>query len=150
MSQSLRPNRVRQRQEEQQTAEKRKELASLVRAGQFRVTDLKGVAHVLQLLDLQDMSDLEEFRGTPGKAPGIIRSATFLLWLMLRREGLKDEEIDRGEWRFTESQVARMFTVEDLKGSEIQDSIQAVLKASGLDASEVDPRLAAPLGGNGT
>lgn len=108
-----------------------KELGALVRAGGCKIEDALGKSHTLQLLDVTDLVDFEtDNEGQDGF--GSLRSTRYILWLMLRREGLPEDAVERREWAYTLDGVGRLFTAFSvLKDKNIVDAVQKVLLASG-------------------
>jgi len=121
------------------------ELRALVRSGTHKLTDANGKEHTLRLLDMGDVVDFESFVKAEAKPPSEIQTTVFMLWLLLRKGGRTDEQLDRGEYEFSQEQAARMFTPVDLASQEVVDAVVGVLKASGWPGvDKLDPRTALP------
>ena len=116
--------------------ETQKDLEALVRGGNFTVTDIDGVVHKLQLLDLQDFSDFQ----VRGSATTVVLDGPvlqYVLWLAMRREGCSADAVEREEYKYSLARLGRMFTVSQIRES--GDTVLKLMKASGWIPEDFDP-----------
>ena len=105
------------------------ELQTLTRAGAFKVQDVNGTSHLLSLLDMTDLAEFEKEHGGFLLDPSKLSVVLYVLWLSLRKEGKKEEELDRGEYAYTLGGCGRLFTLRLLP--KINETLIPVLVASG-------------------
>lgn len=113
------------------------------------LVDQHGKEHRFSLvLDITDMVDYERDHGSLDglldEKKSSMESFRYILWLLLRKEGKSEAELDRCQWAYSLLQVGRLFSVHQI--TDVAGALRVGVKASEWAGEEEPPAGNPPVG----